>query len=119
MADQISNQEHVAAFEKAATAWAQALDDGDARTANRLFSEFVRIYEAITEHGERDVGGLAPLLDSKSDGVALAAASVLLEWLPDDASKALNRVSNSQSLIGLSASMTLREWRAGRIQRLR
>lgn len=60
---------------------------------------------------------LRELLGHAERGVRLWAASHALEFAPEEAQRVLdNLVLLKGSLVGFSAEMTLREWRAGRLQ---
>jgi len=48
----------------------------------------------------------------------MSAAGLLLPTVPEQAESVLEQLTEQPRLLGLSAKMTLREWRAGRLKSL-
>jgi hypothetical protein len=105
-----------ARYRDAARAWGASLEAGSSDAANKQFDECVSMYRELKRLGPDAVGALLPFLDSDEASVALAAASVLLEFYPVEASAVLHQLSGLKGLRGFSAKMTLREWEAGRME---
>jgi hypothetical protein len=104
----------VAEYESAAQRHGNELT---APAANAAAKELFAIYKEIRRYGDEGVKQLLPLLRHSNKSVQCWAATHLLEVSPKEAVLALeNLASESDGLMRTTASMTLREWKAGRLQ---
>ncbi|WP_428265655.1 HEAT repeat domain-containing protein [Haliangium sp.] len=85
-----------------------------ARAANAAAEKLATIYRALREQDMRAM--LLPLLESPDPSVQSWAASHALEFEPDAALPVLERLAGGPpGAVRADASMTLEEWRAGRL----
>lgn len=112
-ADEVSRL--VAKYASAAALHGKATHDGDFELANRSYDEIANIYRSLRERGERE--HLLQLLADADPSVRSWAASHALEFAPERAVTALTAIaSGPPSPERLSAQMTLREWRKGKLK---
>jgi hypothetical protein len=90
--------------------------DIPSRQQNKAARRVSAIYGDLRERGRAAQGALLPLLDHPDPAVRLWAASHALEFAPDRAVATLKAMKGVEFPRGLSAEMTLREWRAGRLR---
>lgn len=84
-----------------------------ARAANTAAEKIESIYRVLRAQDVQAM--LLPLLESPNPSVQSWAASHLLEFEPDAAIPVLEGLANGPpGAVRADASMTLREWRAGR-----
>ncbi len=107
-----------ARFERAALAWAEADRRSDSKRANKIHDrELVPALTASVAAGEVEIGRVSDLMDHPDPGVALWAATFALRYFPGRAERVMRRLSEDPSLsIGFSAEVTLKEWKAGRLE---
>jgi len=85
-----------------------------ARAANSAAEKIASIYRDLRQRGER--AQLLPLLTDENPSVRSWAAAHALEFAPKQAVPVLGALANGPlGSLRASASMTLREWRAGRL----
>jgi hypothetical protein len=104
----------VAKYASAAALHGKATHDGNADVANRSYEEVASIYRSLRERGERE--RLLPLLADADPAVRSWAASHALEFAQERAVAVLIALaSGPPSPERLSAQMTLRAWRNGKL----
>ena len=108
--------ELVAAYRRAADAHGSASESGDYKTANPYAEEIAEVFRELRQRGEESLSELLVLLNDPSDYVRAWAASHALTFAPADAEPVLVELSGHPGASGLSARMTLHEWRAGRLR---
>jgi hypothetical protein len=100
-----STAELVSKYRDAAAQRGEALLKSNARGANLAFDVMEDVWSELSRRNA--VGELRSLLVDEDSGVKLAAASRLLQLLPDLATEVLRELSGQKTLIGLSAAATL------------
>lgn len=110
-----SNEELVKRFEKAAITHQELRS---AREANRAFHEAVAVARELKRRGGEALELFLALLQSRNPAIRMGAAGLLLPTLPEQAEPVLEQLANQPRLLGFSANMTLREWKAGRLKSL-
>lgn len=108
--------ELVNAYRDAAKHHGAATESGDHRTANKSADLVAAIYSELRRRGPEAQHQLVPLLADPELGVRLWAASHALEFAPAEGEAILTALSSEGRLVGLSAEMTLKEWREGRLR---
>jgi hypothetical protein len=104
-------------YREAALNHAAASMSGRHRVANRAFDSLSLLRAEIVSRGARGIDALRGLLADAEDGVRLWAATHCLAFAAAEAQAALEEVAaHAKGSVGLSAEMTLSEWRAGRLQ---
>ncbi|GLT08390.1 hypothetical protein ACFQFQ_16870 [Sulfitobacter porphyrae] len=88
--------------------------DGRYKVANKAYDEIQSILEEISLSNRDDE--LFELYEDAEPGVQLWAATHTLEIDSLRAEQKIKELVNDPSIIGLSAQMTLRGWRAGKIR---
>ncbi len=102
----------LATYEELALAWDA---ERQAKKANRIFDKLHQIALQLRplESGRE---GLESLLRHDNRGVRLKAASDCLAWGSEEALSTLEGLVEPRGTHSLSADMTLREFRAGRVR---
>jgi len=86
------------------------------RTVNKAADEIATIHRELRERGSAALARLLPLLKDDDSSVRTWAAAHALTFAPTEAATVLKDLATAPGLIGISAEMTLREWRAGRLR---
>lgn len=88
-----------------------------ARAANKAAEELATVYRELRQRGSDALERLLPLLHDEDASVRCWAAAHALEFAPEQAAVVLEDLASGPTgAIRVSASMTLREWRAGRLR---
>ncbi len=94
----------------------QATENGEHKEANKAAEQIAAAYRELRKHGEDAQREILRLIADPDPGIRLWSASHALEFSQPEAQAALTELAKSKSLLGLSAEMTLKEWRAGRLR---
>ncbi|MCB9235034.1 MAG: DUF2019 domain-containing protein [Bacteroidia bacterium] len=94
----------------------KAIAEGDNIKANKLHKKIQTLYKKAKESNQVDL--FSELLNDSDENVRLWAATFSLKVFPDKAEKELLSLSNSTSIIGLSARTTLDMWKKGMLNLL-
>ena len=87
------------------------------REANKAAAEIAGIYRELRQRGSTALERLLPLLQDQDASVRGWAAAHALQFAPQQAIAVLEELAAGPfGPLRASASMTLREWRAGRLQ---
>jgi predicted RNA-binding Zn ribbon-like protein len=86
-----------------------------AKEANKAFRESIVVLRELTRRGAVAVEKFLLLLEASNPAVRLSAAGNALFIAPERAESVLEELTGETKFIGISATMTLREWRAGRL----
>jgi hypothetical protein len=109
--------EIVSRYIEAAAAHGEATERGDSEAANKSADQVASAYKILREHGQKAQHKLLPLLNDPNMGVRLWAGSHALDFAPAEGERVLLSLQNQQSsLLGFSASMTLAQWRQGKLK---
>jgi len=101
----------------AAAVHGEATESGNYRVANRNATIIEAIYRELRARGETALRELLPLLRDARPGVRGFAGAHCLLFAPDQASVVLEALASTpRSLVGLSAEMTLLEWKKGALR---
>lgn len=96
-----------------------AMRQSSAKTASEANSEaekLLSIYRELRNQGEEGIRALLSLLESPSESVRCWAATHLLPFASERAVMVLEALAaGTPGAARANASMTLREWRAGRL----
>ena len=103
-------------YRDAAIQHGEGTEVGNHIAANNSAELIALIYAEIRHRGSDVQMKLLPLLSDASPAVRLWSASHALEFSPSEGQAALMELSASNKLLGFSAEMTLKEWRAGRLR---
>lgn len=88
-----------------------------ARAANKAAGELAAIYRELRQRGSDATGRLLVLLRDADPSVRCWVAAHALEFAPEQAVTTLEELAGGPlGPIRASASLTLREWRAGRLR---
>lgn len=110
-----SNEDLVKWFEEAAIVHRELRS---AKRANGAFDEAVAIAKELNRRGNGGLELFLSLLQSPNAAVRMSAAGLLLPTIPEQAEPVLEALTEQPRSLGISAKMTLREWRAGRLKSL-
>ena len=100
-------------YRKAAQEHGAATLVGDSVAANKAHDVATSMYRRLKEAGR--VGELEGELSNPDPSVRLWASMHLLPILGEKSGAVLEKVSEEKSIIGFTAKITLREWRAGKL----
>lgn len=106
----------IARYAESAAAHRAASESGDYKLANKQYAIIARTHKELLQRGNHGRARLLELLTHESAGVRGWAAAHALEFAPAEAEPVLIELSNAVGTQGMSARMTLREWRAGRLR---
>jgi hypothetical protein len=93
-----------------------AIDAGDHKAANRYHDAIAALYRELRQRGSAAQRELLILLRQDDPGVRAWVAAHALEFAPAEGEPVLLELSMAPGALGMSATMTLREWRAGRLR---
>lgn len=101
-------------FEEASIKQAEATEQGDYKTGNKLYGEITKAAAFIKS--ENAVDKLRPLLAHSSVGVRMWAACYLLPLDEKEGVKTLKEIAKSSGIHALTADTTLSEWQKGNLK---
>ena len=104
----------LATYRNAASAHADATLHGGSDRANRAYDTLAEIYLKLRRLNELD--RLLEVLDDEDPGAKLWAATHLLHTAPYRAEPVLRELANRVDILGMIASMTVHEWKGGRLK---
>lgn len=110
------NRGLIVAYLSAARLHGAATEAGDYKAANKSAELIATLYSEIRQRGLETQRMLLPLTEDPLPSVRLWSASHALEFCPERGEPVLAQLAASASLLGLSANVTLTEWRAGRLR---
>lgn len=87
-----------------------------AKEANRAFDESVEIWGELKQRGKAAIDLFLQLLNSPNPEVRLLCASNALFVAPELAEPVLEQLVEEPKFVGVTASMTLKQWRAGKLK---
>ena len=92
----------------------RAIEAGNHKAANRDFDVIVAINKELRSRGIEAHRELLTLLNDPEPGTRCWAATDVLEFAPREGEQVLAELAKvPRSLVGLTADMTLRQWKAG------
>lgn len=92
----------------------RAIEAGNHKAANRDFDVIVAINKELRARGIEAHRELLTLLNDPEPGTRCWAATDVLEFAPREGEQVLAELAKvPRSLVGLTAEMTLRQWKAG------
>lgn len=104
-------------FVDAARKHGVATRESDPRSANRAYNDLVAALRELRRSPDKGVAFLSTQLDSNDTSVVIWAGLYLLPFKEKEASEALERVvTQGIPRMSFDANMTLKEWRAGRLE---
>ncbi len=105
-------REIIKRYENAAKGHGQATEQGDSDNANRAYDDIVDAIKDLKSAGGH-LSALATLLEHDDPHVRCWSASHLLWDCTEEAVAVLQDLSTHSGIVGLDATMTLREWENG------
>jgi hypothetical protein len=84
--------------------------------AKKAADEIATTYRKLRTLGSNATDRLLPLLHDADPSVRCWAAAHALEFAPEQGMPVLQELAAGPGLVGLNATMTLSEWRAGRLR---
>ena len=88
------------------------------KKANKAFDEQVEIWGELKSRGKTAIDLFLGLLESPDAAVRLNSAGLALFVAPEQAEPVLEQLTTAPKLLGFSASMTLKQWQAGKLKPL-
>ena len=117
--DQTSNTDTIRlleAYRDAAKRHGEAIESGDHMAAIGSADLISEVYAELRKRGADAQRTLLKLLKDPVAGVRLWSASHALEFSPEEGEPVLHQLVSTGSFLAFTAEITLREWRAGRLQ---
>ena len=111
-----SEDAQVSRYAEAAIEHMRASEAGDYRAANRAHDVVVTIYSRLRRQGYNAQATLLPLLQHRSPAVRGWAGAHALEFAPERGEPILEQLAREPGAVGLSAEMTLQQWRKGALR---
>jgi hypothetical protein len=108
--------ELIDAYRVAAASHGVATEGDDYEQANEMADRVANIYSELRRRGPTAQTNLLSLLADEAAGARLWSASHALEFAPQEGERVLEALVSAGTLLGFSAEMTLKEWRAGRLR---
>jgi hypothetical protein len=87
---------------------------GDSGKTNLAYDELMKIYQKLKK--DNLLSELKVLTKDSNSSVRVWSATHLLPLFEKESINVLDEVSKEKSLIGFTASMSLKEWRTGRLK---
>ena len=106
----------ISKYKEAALAHGTASYSGDYRIANREYENLIAIIREIIGRGHSAEDAFLALLSDENAFVKIWAATHALAFAPTQGEKALSEASQLPGLAGSTATLTLQEYREGRLQ---
>ncbi len=106
----------VRSYAESAVAHLSASDEGDYNAANRAHDLIAAVYSELRARGREAQERLLSLLGDPRAEVRSWSAAHALEFAPSRGEPVLTELSRAGGAIGMSAEMTLREWRKGSLR---
>jgi hypothetical protein len=103
-------------YRESAKLHGEATECGDHKKANQAAEQIAAAYRALRSFGADAQQQIGFLMGDPHPGVRLWSASHSLVLSNSQAQVVLAKLAEANSLIGMSADMTLKEWRAGRLR---
>lgn len=91
-----------------------ALEQGNARIANKYYNEIYDIVEVMRKDNKMEC--LKPLLEYDDDSVKLLTAFYLLPIYTDESESVLEELSQNGGELSFEAGLTLSEWKKGNLK---
>lgn len=108
--------ELVDAYRRSASRHGEATECGNHKQANIEGERIGKIYAELRRRGVDAQQSILDLLSDQAPGVRLWSASHALEFAASRGEPILQELVPYGRFLGLSAEMTLKEWRAGRLR---
>jgi hypothetical protein len=109
-----STEQLVEKYRELSARHGRAIEEGNHKAANRDFNLIVAINKELQARGIEAHRQLLSLLDAQEPGTRCWAAIDVLAFAPHEGERVLAELAKTpKSLVGLTAGMTLEQWRAG------
>ena len=96
--------------------YGDAIETGNHKKANKAYDELMAVYQQIKAQGALNSEAFHELLSAPSMGTRLWAATYYLAISYEESEKVLTALGEvSNSLLAVSAKMTLDEWKKGNL----
>lgn len=112
----LSTEQLLDTYRAAADLHGRSTISGNSRSANRAARRLAECNEEVQCRGAEAQEEFLRMLRDQSGDVPLWSAAHCLAFRPDLGEEVLEALILSGGHVGLSAQMTLREWRAGRLK---
>lgn len=113
----VETQKLVEMLASAASDRGLALRAAEPRSANTLYKLMVTLYKEIKDRGLEAQRQILPLLRHENPNVRASAAYFALEFDPETAEPALERILEEEhNMVGFSSRMVLQQWREGKLR---
>lgn len=98
-------------FAEAATEQAKAMENGDYKKAKKHYKIMANSVRVLRE--TYNIKNISNLLDSKSTGARLWAATFLLPVFENEAMQVLQQIANEKGILSSTAKTTIDKWKKG------
>lgn len=108
--EELSNSDLVAALERVAISYGQALEGGNSNLTNKAHDEAEAIYRELEVRGASATSLMIPLLSADQDWIRYVAAAYALDFDPVRAKPVLLELKKAPKALGMMAYTTLKNW---------
>lgn len=116
MAREQSDEALIEIYRIAAAEHGRATESGDHKSGNRAHRKLADAYRKLRSRGPESQSKLLPLLEDPDVGIRSWAAAHALEFAPEAGEPLMEELAAGSGLRAFGSKMTLREWRAGRLE---
>ncbi|RZL16784.1 MAG: hypothetical protein EOO62_00190 [Hymenobacter sp.] len=109
-------EKQIAHYRQAALLHGRATSTGAYQAGNQQYDQLAKVYAALKNQGTAAIALLGSLVQDEDDSVACWSATHLLPYQELQAVATLTRIAATSGILGLTASITLQEWQAGRLK---
>lgn len=95
------------------SAQTDAIRNGNSKDGNKYAKKYIQAFKTLLKYGNEGRDALIPLMGYSRDDVRVMAASFLLKYKHDKATKVLQELSKGEGFISFSAKESLKRWSEG------
>ncbi len=98
-----------------ATNYGESICAGDSKLSDKYFDKIEKVFQDIKSLEDTGLDEIAKLFNHENEGVRLWSSSHLLNYPKYESYKVLEMIRDSGTILGLTAEMTLDQWKNGNI----
>jgi hypothetical protein len=99
----------------AAKGYGEGISNGNSKLSDQYFDKIEKLFQEINSLESSGLDEIAKLLQHENESVRLWASSHLLNYPKYASFMILEKIKNSGTILGLTAEVTLDQWRNGKI----
>ncbi|WP_320043621.1 DUF2019 domain-containing protein [uncultured Desulfobacter sp.] len=107
---------YIREYIEAAIEYGEGIQNGDTKRSDKYFDKIEKLYNKLRMLGDSGLDELSVLLNHEKESVKLWASAHLLNYSKYESYKVLEDIKDSGSILGLTAEITLDQWKHGNIK---